>query len=175
MSAKALIDKNPKPSRDEIKEGLSGNICRCTGYTKIIEAVDNWRKFKKPGAKVEHENDLDKFDVVGKSVPRVDAYDKVTGAAKYAGDIKLPGMLYAKILKSPIAHGIIRRIDTSAAEALPGVHAVITGKDVSDVIYGVSPARYDEYILAKDKVRYVGDEVAASRPTMKRSPRMRSR
>jgi len=161
MSAKALIDKNPKPTREEVKEGLSGNICRCTGYTKIIEAVENWADFKKAGAKVKHDDDLDKFETVGKSAPRVDAYDKVTGAAKYTGDFTFPGMLVGKILKSPIPHGIIKSIDTSAAEALPGVHAVIIGKDVSDVPCGVSPARYDEFILAKDRVRYIGDEVAA--------------
>jgi 4-hydroxybenzoyl-CoA reductase subunit alpha len=161
MSAKAFIDQNPKPTRDEIKEGLSGNICRCTGYTKIIEAVEDWADFKRPGAKIKHEDDLDKFQTVGKSVPRVDAYDKVTGSAKYTGDFKFPGMLVGKILKSPIPHGIIKKIDISKASALPGVHAVITGKDVSDVLCGVSPARYDEYILAKDRVRYIGDEVAA--------------
>ncbi|MEK7757860.1 MAG: molybdopterin cofactor-binding domain-containing protein, partial [Planctomycetota bacterium] len=75
--------------------------------------------------------------------------------------IHLANMVYGKILGSPIAHGRIKRIDTSKAEALDGVHAVITGKDVPDTMYGVSPARYDEYVLAKDTVRHVGDEVAA--------------
>jgi 4-hydroxybenzoyl-CoA reductase alpha subunit/xanthine dehydrogenase E subunit len=161
MSAKALIDKNPKPSVDEIKEALAGNLCRCTGYTKIIDSVKNWKKYEDENAKGVREHDLDKFATVGRSIPRVDAPDKVTGKAKYTADFKFPRMLYGKILKSPIAHGIIKRIDTSKAEALPGVHAVITGKDVPDVKTGVSPARYDKYILAKGKVRYVGDEIAA--------------
>ena len=70
-------------------------------------------------------------------------------------------MVYGKILGSAIAHGRVKRIDTSKAEALEGVLAVMTGKDVPDTQYGVSPARYDEYVLARDKVRHVGDEVAA--------------
>jgi len=70
-------------------------------------------------------------------------------------------MLFGKILTSPHAHARILRIDTSKAAALPGVKAVITGADVPETTYGVSPARYDEHVLAKDRVRYVGDEVAA--------------
>lgn len=70
-------------------------------------------------------------------------------------------MVHAKILGSPIAHGRVKRIDTSKAEALEGVLAVLTAKDVPDTMYGVSPARYDEFIFANGKVRHVGDEVAA--------------
>jgi 4-hydroxybenzoyl-CoA reductase subunit alpha len=99
--------------------------------------------------------------IVGHGVTRYDSPDKVTGRAKYTADIRLPGMIFAKLLGSPIAHGIIRRIDVSNARALPGVLAVITGADVPDTWYGVSPAREDEQILAKERVRYVGDEVAA--------------
>ncbi|KPJ60122.1 MAG: hypothetical protein AMJ46_08235 [Latescibacteria bacterium DG_63] len=98
---------------------------------------------------------------MGKSLPRVDAVDKVTGRAKYAADLHFENMLHGKILHSPIPHGVIKRIDTSAAEALPGVKLVLTGRDIPDITYGVSPARYDEHVLAKERVRYVGDEVAA--------------
>ena len=168
VSAKALIDAkqglsnaNPKLTKEEIKEALSGNLCRCTGYKRIIEAVQDYARFKDAEAKVEHTEDLNKFQTVGKSIPRVDSYDKVTGKAKYTGDFKFPGMLYGKILRSPIAHAIIKKIDTTRAKALPGVYAVITGDDIPDIMTGVSPARYDKYFLAKGKVRYVGDEVAA--------------
>ncbi|MFQ5430415.1 MAG: molybdopterin-dependent oxidoreductase, partial [Phycisphaerae bacterium] len=102
-----------------------------------------------------------KYGTVGVSIPRIDAADKATGSAVYTADIHLPNMIHGKILGSTVAHGRIRRIDTSKAEALPGVLAVLTGRDVPDTMYGVSPARYDEHILAKDKVRHVGDEVAA--------------
>jgi 4-hydroxybenzoyl-CoA reductase alpha subunit len=102
--------------------------------------------------------------VVGKSLPRVDAFAKVTGQAKFTADIDLPGMLCGKILRSPHPHARILNIDTSAAERLPGVKAVITGRETSDMRYAfVDTPRYpaDQYPLAQDKVRYVGDEVAA--------------
>ena len=101
------------------------------------------------------------FSVIGKSVPKIDAREKVTGKARYTGDLKVPGMLIGKILRSPHAHARILSIDTSKAEKLPGVEAVITAKDVPSTFYGISPARYDETILAIDKVIQVGDKVAA--------------
>jgi len=162
LTAQALIDRNPDPTEDEIKDALGGNLCRCTGYRSIIRAIQNWRKYSDPDAKQRPgHDDLDRHAFVGRSLPRVDGLDKVTGRAKYTADIRLQNMLHGRILGSTVAHGRIKRIDTSKAEALPGVVAVITGKDVPDITYGVSPARYDEYVLAKDKVRYVGDEVAA--------------
>ncbi|MBC8465496.1 molybdopterin-dependent oxidoreductase, partial [bacterium] len=101
------------------------------------------------------------YKILNSRAPRVDAVDKVTGKAIYTDDMKLPGMLRCAILHSPLAHARIRSIDTSKTLKLPGVKAVITGKEAGSVKYGVSPARYDENILALDKVRYVGDEVAA--------------
>ncbi len=92
---------------------------------------------------------------------KVDAADKVTGAAVYTDDMALPGMLRGAILHSPLAHARITHLDCRAARALPGVEAVITAAEVGDVKYGVSPARYDETVFAVDRVRYVGDEVAA--------------
>jgi len=154
MAAKALVDANPDPTDDDIKTALGGNLCRCTGYTRIIDAGD-------AVAEPDSGHDLETHAVVGRSVPRRDAPAKVTGRAVFTEDIRMPNMLYGRILTSPHAHALVTSIDTSKAEALPGVKAVITGADVSDVKYGVSPARYDEYVLAKDKVRFVGDEVAA--------------
>lgn len=87
--------------------------------------------------------------------------EKATGQAKYTGDLVLPNMLFGAILRSPLAHARIRSIDVSRAKRLPGVKTVLTGKDVSQVKFGHSPARYDETALALEKVRYVGDEVAA--------------
>jgi 4-hydroxybenzoyl-CoA reductase subunit alpha len=96
---------------------------------------------------------------VGARVPMIDSVDKVTGAGKYADDFAFPGMLVGKILHSPHAHARIRSIDTSGAEALPGVHAVVTGRE-TPVKYGILPIGHDESIFAVDKVCYVGDNVA---------------
>jgi 4-hydroxybenzoyl-CoA reductase subunit alpha len=161
MSAVALVDRNPDPTDEEIKEALSGNLCRCTGYIRILEAVKNWKKYKKIKESPFPSYDLDKFETVGRSSPRVDAAAKVSGQAKYTADHYFENMLYGKILHSPIPHGLIKKIDTRKAETLPGVKLVLTEKDVPDIMYGVSPARYDEHVLAKERVRYVGDEVAA--------------
>ena len=102
-----------------------------------------------------------KYNVLNSRARRVDGPAKATGKAVYTDDITLPGMLYGAILHSTEPHARILSIDTSAAEALPGVKAVLTGKNVPSTKYGVSPARYDENILAVDRVRYMGDEVAA--------------
>ncbi len=107
---------------------------------------------------------MKEYSVVGKPLTRVDGRVKVTGQAQYAGDITLPNMLHGKILRSPYPHAKIIKIDTSKAEALPGVKVVITGKDIGPVRFGfVDTPRYpaDEYALAIDKVRYVGEGVAA--------------
>ena len=102
--------------------------------------------------------------VIGKRIPRIDGAAKVTGEAKYTVDIELPGMLCAKILRSPLPHARIKHIDTSRAEKVPGVKAIITGRDAWDVRHGfVETPRYpaDQYVLANDTVRYIGEEVAA--------------
>ncbi len=100
------------------------------------------------------------FKWIGKPTVRYDGVARVTGQAQYADDLRLPGMLVGRILRSPHAHARIRSIDTSKAEALPGVKAVATGLD-TPVTYGILPVSEDEYALAVDKVRFVGDEVAA--------------
>jgi len=102
--------------------------------------------------------------IIGKSVPRIDGPIKATGQAKYTVDIRLPNMLCAKILRSPIPHARIMHIDTSRASRISGVKAIITGRDTWDVRHGfVETPRYpaDQYVLANDRVRYIGEEVAA--------------
>jgi 4-hydroxybenzoyl-CoA reductase subunit alpha len=166
MSAKALIDGNPDPSREEIKTSLSGNLCRCGTYGRMVSAVEGWRECDgvaldaRPHAHGERDQQRD-YAVVGHGVTRYDGPDKVTGRAKYTADLRLPGMLHGKMFGSPIAHARITRLDVSKARGLPGVIDVLTADDVPDRWYGVSPAREDEQILARDRVRYVGDEIAA--------------
>ena len=99
---------------------------------------------------------------IGRSLPRLEGREKVTGRAEYTHTMRLPGMLHGKILRSTVAHGRIKSIDTSAAAKVPGVHGVFTADDILKVIpdpyYG--PAFHDQPILAIDKVRFVGEPVA---------------
>src|SRR3990170_8702481 len=102
------------------------------------------------------------YSLIGKPIPRVDGLIKTTGEAAFAADLILPGMLWAKVLHSPHPHARIVHIDTSRAERLPGVRAVVTGKDiVGGDKYGFLPTTRDELPFETEKVRYVGDEVAA--------------
>ncbi|MFH1115018.1 MAG: molybdopterin cofactor-binding domain-containing protein [Pseudomonadota bacterium] len=101
------------------------------------------------------------YKVVGKSVERTDARPKVTGTARYAGDLIAPGMLYGKILRSPVAHAMIVNIDTSKAKALPGVMGVITGKDFPGIPFGTRPDTRDQLPMPITKVHHFGEGVAA--------------
>jgi 4-hydroxybenzoyl-CoA reductase subunit alpha len=104
--------------------------------------------------------DREKFQSIGRPFRRVDGRAKVTGLTKFADDLNLPRMLYAKLLRSHVPHARIVAIDTSAAEALPGVLAVITGREFP-VPFGILPVSQDEHALCTDRVRFVGDPVAA--------------
>ncbi|HSE94046.1 MAG TPA: molybdopterin cofactor-binding domain-containing protein [Methylomirabilota bacterium] len=101
------------------------------------------------------------FTVVGRPLPKIDAWAKVTGETRYADDLVLPRMAYAKLLRSAHPHAQIRRIDTTAARGVPGVYAVITGHDLPRVKFGILPVSQDEEALCTEKVRMVGDAVAA--------------
>ncbi|HOV48117.1 MAG TPA: molybdopterin-dependent oxidoreductase [Anaerolineae bacterium] len=108
----------------------------------------------------------EEFKVVGKPLPKVDALKLVQGKPAFVADFEQPGMLYAKVLHSPYAHARIREIDTSAAEALPGVHAVLCYKNVPRVVFSTAGQSYPipgplDYVSFDNKVRYVGDRVAA--------------
>lgn len=99
--------------------------------------------------------------VVGKRVARTDAVEKVTGEAKYLRDLEFPGMLYGKILRSPHPHAKILSIDTTKAKKLTGVKTVITAQDTPRIKFGIFPGIEDKLILEDEKVRYIGDDVAA--------------
>lgn len=99
------------------------------------------------------------YSVIGQPVPRTDGKEKVTGGARYAADVQLPGTLWGKVLRSPFPHAMIAHIDTSQAREVPGVHAVLTGQDVRGVLYG--RRLRDVPALAQGRVRFIGDPVAA--------------
>jgi 4-hydroxybenzoyl-CoA reductase alpha subunit len=102
-----------------------------------------------------------KFSVIGQPLPKIDAWAKVTGDTRYADDLVLPRMAFAKLLRSPHPHARIAGIETARARELPGVYAVITGADLPPVKFGILPVSQDEEALCRDKVRMVGDAVAA--------------
>jgi len=101
-----------------------------------------------------------RLQVVGRPLPKVDAGAKVTGVAMYADDIALPRTLHCRLLRSPLPHARIRSIDAGAARRVPGVQAVLTGQDLP-IRWGILPVSQDERALEHEKVRYVGDPVAA--------------
>jgi 4-hydroxybenzoyl-CoA reductase subunit alpha len=101
-----------------------------------------------------------RYDIVGKARRRVDGRSKVTGALRYADDLFMPRMLAAKLLRSPHPHAVIQEVDAQKARAHPGVHLVLSGQDFP-IPFGIMPVSVDEYPLARERVRYVGDPVAA--------------
>ena len=162
MAATAALRANPFADREEIKERLGGNICRCTGYQKIFDAVELARDVQngRVPATALLETDTADGEVIGRNVRRIDAPSKVSGRLKYAGDMLMPGMLHVQVLRSPHAHARIVSIDTSAALAMDGVESVITSADVPGQD-GFGVFVHDQPIMARDKVRYVGEAIAA--------------
>ena len=167
MSAAALWNKLTAvapftpPTEAEIKRALSRNACRCTGYASVLRAFNSAiheHQTGEPLPPIEIET-LTPLNVIGHSFPRPDVVAKVTGTAKFTDDYTFPGMLYGATLRAAYPHARILAIDTSKAAALPGVHAVLTHKDVPGVnrhglVYSDWP------VLCDDKVRYMGDAVA---------------
>ena len=157
------MEENKRQTKDEIKEALSGNLCRCTGYVKIIEAVEAYVKeehqLHPPLGHIPKHDDT-KFKMVGQGRPYIEATKKVQGTADYADDIKIKNALVCKFLRSTHAHAKINNIDVSKAQAVPGVRAVITGKELP-ITFGVLPISQDETSMAIEKTRYIGEIVAA--------------
>ncbi|OQY86421.1 MAG: xanthine dehydrogenase [Chloroflexi bacterium UTCFX4] len=209
LAAKALLEKNPQPNENKVREALSGVLCRCTGYVKPVEAVMQAIReprvetgdlgipvplefFQPPSSEISYDETpisslqspisnlhtpvstlpqmlvaptIPQTSIVGKSEKKVDAQKLAQGKPAFTDDIELRGMLYAKVLFSPVAHARIKRIDVAQARALPGVHAVLTHHDLPRVVYSTAgqsdpiPGPLDMFSL-DDKVRFVGDRVA---------------
>lgn len=164
MSALGYLYQNPEPTIHEIKEAISGNLCRCTGYKKIIEAISEYvlekNKSVVVNGKVPGKETHSDFHVVGKPIPYIEAVKKVKGEADYADDIKLKNTLYCKFLRSKYPHAKIDSFDLSKARDLQGVRAIITGKDLP-ISFGVLPISENETAMAVEKTRYIGEIVAS--------------
>ncbi|NMB35225.1 MAG: molybdopterin-dependent oxidoreductase [Firmicutes bacterium] len=162
LTAKALLDKTPRPTEKEIHEAISGNLCRCTGYKKIVQAIDKTASEVYTGAVSGAEKERDKQagpGAIGKSIARKEGVSKVLGRSKFAADLHFPGMLHAKVLRSAYPHALLKGIDTGRARNIPGVEAVLTAEDVP----GTNSVGYiikDQQVFAKDKVRFMGEPLA---------------
>ncbi|MBR0311989.1 MAG: molybdopterin-dependent oxidoreductase, partial [Oscillospiraceae bacterium] len=158
ICAKGLIDRNPDPTREEAAFAIRGNICRCTGYVKIIDgillAAKIFRegKIPAPGA--------DDWQV-GSRVHRIDVAEKVQGYGKYPDDIYVDGMCYGSAVRAQYARARVLSIDTAEAEALPGVVCVLTAKDIPGKNY-VGHIKKDQPTLIPvgEITHYLGDAVA---------------
>jgi CO/xanthine dehydrogenase Mo-binding subunit/aerobic-type carbon monoxide dehydrogenase small subunit (CoxS/CutS family) len=155
MAAARLLEERPAPTRAEIRAHLAGNLCRCTGYAKILDAVELAGRFLREG-RVEPR----RGGGVGHGAARVDAEAKVRGAALYGDDHARPGALHLKVVRSPHAHAAVLGMDPAAALACPGVVGVLTAADVPGRnAYGIIVE--DQPVFCDTVVRYVGDAVAA--------------
>ncbi len=157
MSAKALLDVSPDPSEDAIRKALRGNICRCTGYVKIVEAVRLAGKYLREGElPPENEN-----WTVGSRVPRLDVREKVLGYGEFTDDLYVEGMLHGSAVRTKYARARVLAIHTEKAKALPGVVAVITAADIPrDVKVGHLKKDWDTMIPVGRLTHYLGDSVA---------------
>ncbi len=162
MSAKALLDRNKTPDETEIKRALSGNICRCTGYIKIIDAVKTAASMiNENKVWIERKNILpDKKVSVGESVIRIDSIKKASGETVFADDMVLDNMLFTGVLRSPWSHAEILEINIIEAAKSEGVVKIILANDIPGTnLYG--PIKKDQPVLAENKVMYIGDAIAA--------------
>ncbi len=203
LAAQSLISNNPTPNEQEVREALSGILCRCTGYLKPVQAIlraaavlrgetpepidgaipapselfgiEDAPSLGTPDAgpelltrvmpRIKVAPEVESLRIVGKPARKVDAVKLAQGKPAFTADIEMRGMLTAKILKSPLAHARIQKIDASKAREHPGVAAVLTWEDLPRVVYTTAgqsdpiPGPLDAFSL-DNKVRFVGDRVA---------------
>ncbi|MCI8836352.1 MAG: selenium-dependent xanthine dehydrogenase [Ruminococcus sp.] len=158
ICAKGLLDVNGNPTREEIAYALRNNICRCTGYKKIIDAVELAAMLKREGGKIPQKEFTWRL---GERVHRVDAREKTLGYGEYVDDMEADGMIYAGAVRSQYPRARVLSIDTEAAKNLAGVIAVYTAKDIpGSVKVGHLVHDWDTMIPEGECTRYLGDAIA---------------
>ncbi len=166
ISAKALIDVNNDPTPQEVKNAIKGNICRCTGYVKIEEAILLAAKYFRENLPVEKEQSTGK---VGEAMHRVDTREKVLGTGEYVDDIKLPDMIYAKALRTKYPRAIVEDINLEKALTHPDVVKILTADDVPFNKTGHIVPDWDVMIKKGDTTRYIGDAIVLVASTKQES------
>ena len=159
MAGKALLDQNPNPSEAEIKKAIRGNVCRCTGYKKIIEGIALAGAILRGEASVDPALEEGEDYGVGARAFRTDVRAKVLGTGAYCDDLYLDGMAHASAVRSQYPRARVLDIDPSAALALPGVLAVLTADDVPHNKVGHLQQDWDVMIAKGDITRCVGDAI----------------
>jgi aldehyde oxidoreductase len=158
MATKALLDRNPDPDMEEIKKALAHNLCRCTGYSKIIDAVKLSSRFLRGEISPDQVRPDPAVGMMHVSHPRPSAMIKACGLAEFSADIKLQGAAEVAVVRSTEHHAKIKSIDTSVAEKMPGVIGAMTAKDIK----GTNRLKFmvnDQPVLCEDRVRCLGDPI----------------
>ena len=156
MAAAGFLKTNPNPTREELAHGVSGNLCRCQDYDKILTALMRGAEYMRKHVAMAEK-------LIGQNYTPPDHVAKVTGRARYAEDFRAEGMLFTKLLLSPMPHARVRSIDTSAALAMPGVKAILTADDLPD-LNGAERALTNEPLYAGEPILAVAavDELTAA-------------
>jgi len=159
MSGKALLDQTPDPTEAQIKKAIRGNVCRCTGYKKIIEGIALAGAILRGDAQIEPELEQGADFGVGDRAFRTDVRPKVLGYGEYPDDVYLEGMVYASAVRSEYPRARVVKIDTASALALPGVLAILTAEDVPNNKVGHIQQDWDVMIAQGAVTRCVGDAI----------------
>ncbi len=161
IATKVLLDQNPNPDLAAIKKALARNLCRCTGYKKIIDAVRLAGRFIRKETTPEEVRSKIGIDILGVSHPRPTAMIKACGLAQFGADIQMPpDTLEIAVARSTQYHALIKSVDTSVAIKMPGVIGVMTAEDIK----GTNRIRMslpDQPVLCEDRVRVLGDPIVA--------------
>jgi len=167
MSAKALLDANPNPTAAEVRSAIRYNLCRCTGYAKVEQAIERAARALRNGDT--HEVEFDGAGV-GERAVREEAKEKLLGAGEFVDDMQVPGMLYGAVLRARYPRALVNKIDCAAARAFPGVEAVLVAKDVpGERLLGHVVYDWPVMIAEGEETRYVGDALALVAATTKES------
>lgn len=159
MSGKALLDQNPNPTEEDIRVALRGNLCRCTGYTKIIEGISMVAAILRGEVDIDEAFEREGAFGVGKKAFRIDVRDKVLGTGEYVDDVELEGMVHASAIRSSYPRARVLSIDAAPALSLPGVMAVLTADDVPNNKVGHIQQDWDTMIPVGSVTRMMGDAI----------------